>query len=160
MAASGGTSGAKRLLICRAGAKVCGLPLEHVLETMRPLPVEPLAQMPDFVLGVALIRGRPTPVVDTRQLLGSPSERPPTRYVTLGFGEHAGRVTAFALDSVIGVRDVAMEVLSALPALLGESRGELVQAFGALDAELFLVLEHARLLPDAAWQALEEPRSA
>src|SRR5882757_3377917 len=128
MATSGGRSGMKRLLICRAGSKMCGLPLEHVLETMRPLPVQPLAQMPDFVLGVAVIRGRPTPVVDTRQLLGSPAEHPPGRYVTLGVGEHAARVTAFALDSVLGVRDVDATALSGLPGLLGDSGTEIVQA--------------------------------
>lgn len=161
MATSGGTCGAKRLLLCRAGAKVCGLPLQHVLETMRPLPVEPFAQMPPFVLGVAVIRGRPTPVIDTRQLLGSPSQRPPQRYVTLGFGEHVARIAAFALDSVLGVRDVDAKTLSALPGLLGVAGSDLIQAFGALDSELLLVLEHARVLPDAAWQMLEqEPRSA
>ncbi len=116
--------------------------------------------MPDFVLGVAVIRGRPTPVVDTRRLLGSPGERPPTRYVTLSLGEQTARVTAFAVDGVIGVRQVEADALSALPALLGDSRGDVVQAFGALDAELFVVLEHARLLPQAAWQALEERHSA
>lgn len=160
MAASGG-SGVKRLLVCRAGAKVCGFPLERVLETMRPLPVEPFAQMPEFVLGVAVIRGRATAVIDARQLLGSPSDRPPERYVTLGFDAHAERSAAFALDSVLGVREVDASALGAWPRLLGDARGDVVQRLGALDSELFLVLEHARLLPEAAWRLLEqEPRSA
>jgi purine-binding chemotaxis protein CheW len=160
MVKNGGSTAAKRLLVCRAGAKVCGFPLEHVIETMRPLPVEPLAGMPGFVLGVALIRGRPTPVVDTCRLLGSTSERSPQRYVTLGV-EPGGRSTAFALDNVLAVRDVDPRSLSALPGLFGDAPGEVVRALGALDAELFLVLEHARLLPDAVWDLLDaELRSA
>jgi chemotaxis protein methyltransferase CheR len=86
MATSGEARGAERLLICRVGTKVCGLPLLRVIETMRPLPVEPLGQMPLFVNGLALIRGRATPVLDARTLLGSPSAAAPGRYVTLDLG--------------------------------------------------------------------------
>jgi purine-binding chemotaxis protein CheW len=147
----------KRLLVCRVGTKVCGVPLDRVIETMRPLPAEPLAQMAGFVSGLALIRGRPTPVVDARKLLGSHSEHPPERYVTLGMGEAAAlRVAALAVDAVLGVRDVAAETLGNLPGLLREESSEAVTALGTLDAELLLVLEGARLLPEATWQALEQ----
>src|SRR5882757_8443766 len=103
MATSGGEH--ERLLICRVGAKVCGLPLARVIETMRPLHVEPLAKLTGFVAGLALIRGRPTPVIDARQLLGSPSEAGAGRYVTLGLDERNGqRVAALAVDEVLGIR--------------------------------------------------------
>jgi purine-binding chemotaxis protein CheW len=157
MAASGGARGAGRLLICRVGAKVCGLPLERVLETLRPLPVEPLAQMPEFVRGLTLLRGRPTPVVDARRLLGSDSRPAPGRYVALDLGEQPGaRIVALAVDAVIGVRQVDAALFGELPGLLRESNRELVGALGALDSELLLVLEHARLLPDALWQRFEQ----
>ncbi len=32
-----------RALICRAGDRVCALPLVHVVETMRPQPIEPVS---------------------------------------------------------------------------------------------------------------------
>ena len=161
MATPGGKPGAQRLLACRVGTKICGLPFDRVIETMRPLPTEPLAQMAGFVSGVALIRGRPTPVVDARKLLGSDGEPPPERYVTLSVGDAAApRVAALAVDAVLGVRDVATETLESLPGLLRDERSEAVAALGTLDAELLLVLEGARLLPEAIWQGLEQERSA
>ena len=44
--ALGDDRAAERLLTCRVGRKVCALPLEQVLETMRPLPVEALPGVP------------------------------------------------------------------------------------------------------------------
>ena len=155
MATSGEWSGAERLLICRVGAKVCGLPLARVIETMRPLAVEPLGQMPAFVSGLSLIRGRATPVLDARRLLGSPTTAPPGRYVTLDLGqERHQRMAALAVDEVVGVRRIEASTLSALPGLLREQNGELITALGALDSELMLVLEHSRLLPDSVWQRI------
>jgi purine-binding chemotaxis protein CheW len=156
VATPGDTSRAERLLIFRVGAKVCGVPLERVIETMRPLPIEPLAQMPAFVRGLALIRGCPTAVLDARSLLGSESEQAPGRYVTLDLakGDHV-RVVAFAVDAVVGVRRVDQDMLSGLPGLLSESNNVLITQLGALDAELLLLLDHTRLLPDALWQRLE-----
>lgn len=148
---SGGKAGS--LLVCRVGTKLCALPLGCLLETMRPLAVEALAQTADFVSGVALIRGRPTPVVDARKLLGSPSDRPPGRYVTLSLGE---RVAALAVDAVVGVHDVSEGLLSELPGLLGGSPSSFVAAMTRLDRELLLVLEQARLVPEDVWRRLEE----
>jgi CheY-like chemotaxis protein len=67
-----------------AGARACAFPLHHVGETMRPLPIKPLAGTPGFVCGVSVIRGTPTPVVDLKALLEN-SEHSPSfgRFVTL-----------------------------------------------------------------------------
>jgi purine-binding chemotaxis protein CheW len=147
-----GKGGTQALLICRVGSRLCGIPLEHVLETMRPLPVEPLGHAPAFVDGLSLIRGRPTPVIDAPRLLGSATQQKARgRYVTLRLGK---RCAALAVDAVLGVRQVDLAELDELPALLRE-RNELVAALGALDHELFLVLERARLVPEAVWAALD-----
>jgi len=147
-----GTGGRQALLICRIGSRLYGIPLEHVLETMRPLPVEPLGQLPGFVDGLSLIRGRPTPVIDAHRLLGAGAEgRTRERYVTLRLGE---RYAALAVDAVLGVRQVDVGQLDELPALLRD-QNELVVALGALDRELFLVLEGSRLVPEAVWATLD-----
>lgn len=140
------------LLVCRAGTQVCAIPLEHVLETMRPLPVQPLADLPPFVDGLALIRGSPTPVVDARRLLGASGRLEPCqRYVTLRLG---ARHAALAVDAVVGVRRVNLGQLGELPPLLRTPGNDLVLALGALDQELLVVLERSRLLPESIWQAL------
>lgn len=149
--------GAKvRLLNCRAGAKVCGLPITSVVETMRPLPVAPLAGGPPFVEGVALIRGRPTPVLDLRTLLATERPAVAARYVTLRLGSpEAPRIVALAVDQVLGVREIAAYTLEELPGLLRAPATEVVGALGMLDAQLFVLLEHTRLLPEALWRELE-----
>ena len=156
MAAARGTTGVRRLLLCRVGALVCGLPLEHVVEIMRPLPAQPLAQMPGFVSGLSLIRGRPTPVLDARRLLGVGAGAP-QRYVSVRLEK---RSAVLAVDGVVGVRAVESAVLAALPPILRESNGELVTAIGSVDEALLLVLEHTRLLPEAVWKALEQEAGA
>jgi purine-binding chemotaxis protein CheW len=132
-----------RALVCRARARRCALPLEHVVEVMRPLPVQPVASSPDFVLGLAVIRGAPLPVVDLGSLWGGGRAAPAGRFVTMRAGH--GRV-ALAVESVEGVIDLP-EGLRGLPRLLGDAAGELVRALGVRDAELLLVLEAARLVP-------------
>jgi purine-binding chemotaxis protein CheW len=154
MAASRVGSGLAELLVCRVGGKVCGIALPHVIETMRPLPVEPLAHLPESMLGLSMIRGRPTPVLDGRRLLGGSSPSPARRFVSLRLGQD--RKIALAVDDVIGVRQVLLSALRELPALVGDQGSSAVSRLGALDQELLVVLEHARILPDAVWRLLEE----
>jgi purine-binding chemotaxis protein CheW len=119
---------------------------------MRPLPVEPLAHLPSFVDGLSLIRGRPTPVLNARRLLGADGEPgAPARFVTL---ELAERSAALAVDAVLGVRSLDVAELAHLPALLRDAQNDLVAALGTLDQQLLVVLERSRLLPEAVWAAL------
>ena len=137
------------LLICRVQGRLCGLPLEHVLETMRPLPTEGIAGAANFVRGLAVIRGAPVPVIDTARLLGV-TDAHADRFITVNAGE---RVVALAVDSVLGVRAVPALSLRELPPLLLDAAAQAVAAIGLLDAELLLVLRSACLLPDEAWGA-------
>lgn len=152
MTAVGGNTGKGRFLVCRVGATVCGLPLEHVRETMRPLPLRVLGHMPSFVSGLSMIRGEPTPVLDARRLLGSSADAAPGRYVTFTLGD---RRAALAVDAVLGVRVIAAEALQVLPPIMGEADNRHVAALAALDAELLVVLQHAQLVPEQLWQRLE-----
>ena len=159
MVASGGTHASSRLLVVRVHSQLCGVPISHVLETCRPLPTEPLPHAPAFVTGLSLIRARATPVVDARRLLGRSSAVPPTRYVTLKLGPDSARVIALAVDEVVGVRAMNGAALESLPGLL-HADPPLLQALGTLDRELLLLIEHARLLPDAIWAKLERERAS
>ena len=133
-------------LVCRVRTRLCALPLGCVVETMRPLPVEPLAGAPAFVRGLALIRGVPLPVVDAARLLGDPEE-PCGRFVVVDTGS---RRVALAFGSVLGVRALAATTLHPPAPLLGEAHAEVVAAIGRLDSELLLVLGNTRILVDEA----------
>lgn len=144
-------------LLCRARGRLCALPLDTLVETMRPLPVTPVAGAPAFVRGVSFIRGAPVPVVDVGALLGAPEPPDATRFVSLRVGD---RRVALALEEVLGFRKLASESLSALPPLLRGASEEAVSAVAVLDAELLLVLEAARLVPESLWSALDGGGSA
>ena len=130
-------------LLCRAGRRLCALPLAHVVETMRPLPIERIAASPRLVLGLSVIRGSPIPVLDIGALLGEPVTDP-QRIVTVRTGE---RLVGLAVETVIGVRSIEPDMLDDLPPLLKDAAGEVVSAIGRLDSELLLFLSTTRLLP-------------
>lgn len=160
MPTTGGTSEVVRLLVCRVGTKLCAFSIEQLIETMRPLPTEPLAHLPDFVSGVAVIRGQPTPVLDARTLLGISSSEAPGRYLTLELTSGSGRVVALAVDSILGLRDVPARQLSELPNLLRAPDRDVFGAIAPVEAELLLLLESARLMPDELWRRIERERAS
>jgi len=139
-------------LLCRARSRLCALPLEHLVESMRPLPVVPLAGVPPFVSGVSIIRGAPVPVMDLGSFLGVAEPPQPTRFVTLRAGH---RQVALAVEEILGLRGLLPASLDEMPPLLGHASEQAVRAVGTLDAELLLALRTARLVPESVWRALE-----
>lgn len=142
------------MLVTRVGGVACAIPIEHVVETLRPLPVEPIGRSDDAALalveGLAMIRGAPVPVVDVRRLLGIPGGRA-ARFVVVRTGD---RRTALAVDEVIDVSRIDLDTLSRLPPVLGGADRRVVSTIGSRDAELLVVLDAARVLPDDGWRAL------
>jgi purine-binding chemotaxis protein CheW len=139
-------------LVCRIVTRLCALPLVHVLETMRPLPVEPLATVPMPVRGVAIIRGIPVPVIDLAWMFAG-EESTVTRFVVVRVGH---RQIALAVDAVVGVRLISTASMHELPPLLHGASRDVIAAMGALDAELLVVLDSTRVLSEAVWRALDE----
>ncbi len=138
------------VLLFRVASRLCALPLMHVVETMRPLPIESLAGAPVGVKGLALIRGAPMPVVSLSALLEGGDEDP-TRFVTVRTG--ASHV-ALAVSDVLGVHRIAAASLRDIPPLLRDADNNALSAIGTADTELLLVLNMARLVPDGLWATL------
>jgi purine-binding chemotaxis protein CheW len=157
-----GAEESERFLLCRIGSRIGALALKDVRETMRPLPIEPLPGMPPFVLGVAIVRGIPAPVVDAERLL-KPAAAPsppmissPGRFVSLKLGE---RTAVLAVDAVLDIRPLAAGIAADIPPLLREAGIEQMAVIGALDTQLLLVLEAARLVPEPVWSAIKAPET-
>ena len=135
----------------RASSRLCAVPLRHVVEIMRPLPIRGFAGSPEFVAGIAVIRGAAMAVLDLEALLGKRGPTPPGRFVVIRTG---AAHLALAVEGVLGVRDVPESELHDLPPLLRETDARLVEKIGALDSELLIVLQASRILPENAWQVL------
>jgi purine-binding chemotaxis protein CheW len=131
-------------LLCRAGEHRCALPIEHVIEIMRSLPVEPIAGAPHYVPGVSVIRGEAVPVLDIGLLLGN-QPMVTGRLVTI---RAETRTIALAVQSVSGIFALDAEASGRLPPLLRDAASEAVAGIGTRDGKLMLFLHAARLVPE------------
>jgi len=146
------------VLVVMVGTRACAIPLHHVAETMRPLPIQSVAGMPNFVRGVSVVRGTPTPVVDLKALLeNSENSLSYGRFVSLKLEE---RRVVIGVDSVVGLKHLDSAQLGELPPLLRDVNTDLIESFGTRDAELLLVLRAAHIVPDEVWASLEETEAA
>jgi purine-binding chemotaxis protein CheW len=145
-------------LVLRSVGCHYAVPLASVIETMRPLPVIATSAMPEFVRGLAAIRGRMTPVVDVGALFGGASTGRPSRFVTLRVGNAGGRPRAIALavEFVESARRFDMAEFDALPPLLTRARMDAVEAIAILDDRALLLLEACRILPAEVWAGMSE----
>lgn len=144
------------VLLFAVGTQRCALPLSDVAEVMRTQPLASHGVLTPGVLGTALIRSRPTPVVDAGQVLGGERTRG-ERIVLLRVGT---RAVALAVDSVLGTARLTANQLSETPVLLAGDRA-IVDAIGILDSELIHVLSAVRLLNESnAEEATLEPHRA
>jgi purine-binding chemotaxis protein CheW len=139
-----------RILAVGVHTRVCAVPLMQVIETMRPLPVEPISGIPSFVLGVSIVRGVPTPVVDLGTLLGMPGGIA-GRFVTLRVGD---RQVALSVDEVLGVYNLDSSTTQKLPPLFQGASRDIIEAMGTLDTQLLVVLRQGWELPEDVWQAM------
>src|SRR5262245_28543967 len=97
---------------------------------MRVLPCKSLGGVSEYVLGVSLIRGQPTPVVDLRRLLGIAAPEPPAQLVLVRCGE---RRAALAVDRVFGLRSLADDAASTPRGVLTEMSKQQLQSLRRLD---------------------------
>jgi purine-binding chemotaxis protein CheW len=140
-------------LVFRAGSLLCALRLDEVVETMRPLAVQPLAGTPSFVPGISIMRGVPVPVVDLARLL-SGADTAATRFVAVRT-EHGP--IALATGAVLGIRPTVDPNADHHTGLLGAAPARLVAAIGTVDAEPLIQLRSMRLVPDEVWAAVPAP---
>lgn len=152
---SSGSAG--RFLIVRAQGWTCALPLAEVAETMRPLPISPMSNVPPFVRGVSIVRGEPTPVIHLAALLGGTAISEARRFVLLRVPE---RRVVLEVDEVLGLRTLSAAELGAVPPLLRNAAAGHLEVLGTLDGSLLATLHTARLIPAELWSGLTANKGA
>lgn len=149
--ATSAVPGASWYLVVRCGSTRCALPAASVVETMRPLPIEPLSGAPTGVRGVSRVRGEPVPVVD----LGAAFDSPVADRDRLVLVRAGTRRVGVLVDDVEGVRRLAQAEHSALPPLLSSAAAWGASGLAVLDQALLVTLSAARLVPEGTWSAME-----
>jgi purine-binding chemotaxis protein CheW len=137
------------VLLVRLGRAFGALPTADVVETMRPLDTQPVQGLPPYVMGVAVVRGAPVPVVDLVRLATGEAGIELRRFVTVRL---AGRLAALAVNEVVGVREIDAGQLGALPPLVDPGR---FASLGRVDDRLLLGLERSRVLLEDLVLALD-----
>lgn len=136
-------------LIFRAMGRLCAIPTVHVLETMRPLPIQSLESAPRFVAGLSIIRGMPYPVVDLRRFFSPDVTAVPKRLIAIRVGDE--RRVGLLVDEVLGLCPAQALALEPLPPILKSVETEVVESIALLDGELLEVLKNGFLVPDELW---------
>lgn len=126
----------------RSAGHACALDLAHVVEVMRPLPISTIANAPEMVLGLSIIRGIPVPVVDFGALFGAGGGTI-NRLVLVRAGE---RRVALAVEEVLGIYELSDPALRAMPPLVQAAAAGAIRSIAALDSELLYVLDSAGIV--------------
>lgn len=138
-------------LTLRAAGRHCAIPVAAVIEVLRPLPVEPLAGVPSFLLGLALVRGQPVPVVDLGGVLDQ-QLRPASRWLHLRLEQ---RRLALAVEAVGRVEQLAEVDWQPLPCVFDGEATAAVTQLAERDRYLLTQLNVMRLLSEPLWQRIE-----
>jgi purine-binding chemotaxis protein CheW len=144
---------AVQCLLCQVDTSYLALPISHVIEVSRPLPLTRVVDAPEWIAGVAVMRGMVTPVIDARRLLGSPpagGDDRASRWVALRVDR---RRVALSVDAVLRAGALPEADRTEITPLVASS--PLFSALGTLDAKLLLVFSGARLLAQDAASAVE-----
>jgi purine-binding chemotaxis protein CheW len=144
-------------LLVRCRSWLCAIPLSEVVETMRALPLQPVAGAPAFVRGLSLVRGEFLPVVELAALLVSEASEPARRLVVVRAAEHH---LALAVDEVLRVISYELPDGAEVAPLLSQALPAQVAALASLDGAALVILQSTRLLSDAAWTLIQKQTAA
>lgn len=155
-------------LVVRLADRALALPVVQVIEVCRPPVLQTGRGEAPGLLGLAMLRGVPTAVLDLSELLGwtgafetdvqavaAPNRR--LVHVRMQAADTTGRTAvlaasaAFLVDEVIGVREFTSEGVEAI-ALPGAK----TQRIGEFDQQFARLIDASGLVPESAWQQIVE----
>ena len=141
-----------KVLAVRLGESLHGIPIEAIEEILPALPVEPIAQCPEFVGGVVVVRGHRIPVLEAAQRLGIRHHvRPLEPHIVCM--RWSGRLVGLEVDEALDLME--------LPASARLAAGDLGAQGGFLSAviehqgQVIRVLDPAQLLAPSEAQSLQ-----
>ena len=133
------------VLLVRAHAWYCAIPVASVTETCRPLPVQPVEGMPAFVRGITVMRGKTTPVIHLGMMLAGGSIEPGRRFVAV---QVRGSPLVFEVDETVGVRHIPRSQLDTTTPLTHGGATDRLDGVGVFNNELLAWLDTARIVQD------------
>jgi chemotaxis signal transduction protein len=148
-------------LTVKIGTKYAAINVQDIKEILRPLALEPFANLPPFVLGLSMIRGLQIPVISLKKFLEG------THNINSDLAAHnikkliwvtlnvTGKPVAMEVDSIAGIFEISSDVLQNVPPLIAHAHSDSISSCGVLDHNLLLILQSALLIPGDVWQKLD-----
>lgn len=113
------------LVVFRVGSEEYVVDVRRVREVVAPLPVRRMPRVPEFMEGVADLRGEVIPVVDVRRRFGLQAGTP-TRKTKLMVVQMAEATVGLVVDAVVEVLRVPRAAIRPAPPLAGRDAPGLV----------------------------------
>jgi purine-binding chemotaxis protein CheW len=132
------------------------VPITNVLEIGQPLQVRAVPNVPEWVLGVANVRGDIVSMVDLRRFLGMEADRPVQGRRMMVCRTRTGELTTGLLvDRVRGIRSLPVEARAVPSSRLGDRVTAYLQGMAEYEGRLLLFLDLDRLLLSAEMRQFE-----
>lgn len=134
------------LLLFRLQGACYAVEASRVREILRLPALTPMAEVPNYVIGMVNYRGHIVAVMDLALRLGQPPW-PYRLYDHVIVLEQEGGLLGIIVNEVEGVRDIPLEALETRTASTGlnESGSRLVRNLAKLDTAVIMVLDHEQL---------------
>ncbi len=131
-----------------------GIPMEHVTEIQRVPRITHLPHVPDWIQGVANLRGNIVSVVDLRTIL----ELPPTdagaasRRLIIAQSLVDEMDSGLIVDRVLGIRNVPQSRIAPPTAPVNDAVSQYLSGVAEIDERLFVLLDVEKLLLSEAFR--------
>lgn len=120
-------------------------PITQLQEIQRMLSITPLPKVPNFVLGIANLRGTVIPVIDLRIKIGIDA-KPFTKEARIMVINSEGKMVGVVVDSVKGVIRIDPLQLEPPPPLISNLQSDSIKAVVNFENRLILLLDLNRIL--------------
>jgi chemotaxis signal transduction protein len=145
---------AQHVVFTLAGTEYA-VPIDNVLEVGRPLTPTPVPNVPEWVLGVANVRGDIVSMIDLRAFLGLPPHPGAERRLLVVRARSEELAVGLVVDRVGGIRDIPPAGVNTAATVAEGAVTAYVRGVAEADGERLVVLDLERLLLTPELRAFE-----
>lgn len=129
--------------VFRVASEIFGIPIDRVVEIIKPQKVFSIPGMPEFLCGVMSVRGAVIPLIDLRKRFGTDPDGKKERIMILRFGDEK---IGFLVDEIREILPLAPENIMPPPSLFRGFKTEYIMGLGKREENIIILLDIDNLL--------------
>jgi len=134
-----------KLLTFMIGSQEYGIQILEAREVVGVMPIEPVPQTPEFMMGVINLRGNIIPVIDLRRKFNMPAQEATTDSCIVKVDIH-GHSTGCIVDFLVGVVTIDPKDFEKSPDLGANINTEFILGMAKLDKRVIIILDMESVL--------------